>query len=108
MARILIATIGSLGDLHPALALALELRRRGHRAEIATSEFYREKIAALGLPFHPLPPDVAVGDETLIRQIMDGRRASKLLLRDLLLPATAAMHAALAPAAAGADLLVSS
>jgi rhamnosyltransferase subunit B len=62
MARILIATIGSLGDLHPALALALELRRRGHRAELATSEFYREKITTLGLPFHPLPPEVAVGD----------------------------------------------
>ncbi len=108
MARILIATIGSLGDLHPALALALELRRRGHRAEIATSEFYREKITALGLPFHPLPPDISLGDGELIRQIMDGRRASAYLLRDLMFPAVTAMYPALATAAAGADLLVSS
>ncbi len=108
MARILLATIGSLGDLHPALALALELQRRGHRAEIATSEFYREKITTLGLPFHPLPPEVAVGDGALVRQIMDGRSASAFLLRDLLFPAVPAMFAALVPAAAGADLLVSS
>ncbi len=108
MARIILATIGSLGDLHPALALALELRRRGHRAEIATSEFYREKISLLGLPFHPLPPDVAVGDGESVRRIMDGRRASAFLLRDLLFPAVPAMFVALAAATAGADLLVSS
>ena len=108
MARVLIATIGSLGDLHPALALALELRRRGHRAEIATSEFYRKKIAVLGLPFHPLPPEVAVGDGEWVRRLMDGRSASKVLLRDVLFPSVPAMYDALATAAAGADLLVSS
>ncbi|MEI6861034.1 MAG: glycosyltransferase [Verrucomicrobiota bacterium] len=108
MARILLATIGSLGDLHPALALALELRRRGHRAEIATSEFYREKITGLGLPFHPLPPDVAVGDGETVRRIMDGRDASAYLLRDLLFPSVPAMFAALVAAAEGIDLLVSS
>lgn len=108
MSRILIATIGSLGDLHPALALALELQRRGHRAEVATSELYREKISALGLPFYPLPPDVAFGDGEWVRLLMDGRAASKVLLRDVLFPAVPAMFAALAKAAAGADLLVSS
>jgi UDP:flavonoid glycosyltransferase YjiC (YdhE family) len=108
MARILIATIGSLGDLHPALALALELKRRGHRAEVATTEIYREKIVTLGLPFHPLPPEVAVGDGETVRQIMDGRRASAFLLRDLMFPAVRAMYAALEIAAAGSDLLVSS
>jgi rhamnosyltransferase subunit B len=108
MARILLATIGSLGDLHPALALALELRRRGHQAEIATTELYREKIAALGLGFHPLPPEVAMGDGALVRQFMEGRSASKFLLRDLLFPAVPAMFDALTRAAVGADLLVSS
>ena len=49
MSRIVLATIGSLGDLHPVLALALELRRRGHEPSIATSENYRDKIATLFL-----------------------------------------------------------
>lgn len=35
--RIVIATIGSLGDLHPAMALALELQARGHQIILATS-----------------------------------------------------------------------
>jgi UDP:flavonoid glycosyltransferase YjiC (YdhE family) len=30
MSRIVLTTIGSLGDLHPKIAIALELRQRGH------------------------------------------------------------------------------
>ena len=108
MPRILFATLGSLGDLHPVLALALELQRRGHRAEIATSEFYRDKLAALGLGFHPLRPEMRVVDEALVRRIMDGRRGSAYLLRDLIFPAVRDSYADLARAAAGADLLVAS
>ena len=109
MARILLTTLGSLGDLHPALALALELQRRGHRAEIATSAHYREKITALGLPFHAMRPDIQIKDnKELVRQTMDGARGSERLLRDLLFPAVREMHEDLVPAAAGADLLVSS
>lgn len=107
-ARIVLATIGSLGDVHPAIALALELRRRGHRPEIATSEFYREKISALGLGFHPLRPEMRVVDEALVRRIMDGTRGSEYLLRDLIFPAARDMHADLARITAGADLLVAS
>ena len=29
MSRIVLTTIGSLGDLHPLLAIAIELRQRG-------------------------------------------------------------------------------
>ena len=29
--RVVLLTFGSLGDLHPYIALALELRARGHR-----------------------------------------------------------------------------
>ncbi len=47
--RILIATIGSLGDLHPCLALGLEVGRRGHRVTIACAEFYRGRVEDLGL-----------------------------------------------------------
>jgi rhamnosyltransferase subunit B len=109
MARLLLATVGSLGDLHPMLALALELQRRGHSAEIATTEFYREKISALGLPFHSLRPEFEMHNEALVRQIMDGRRGSELLLRELMFPAVRAMHADLATiVGSGIDLLVSS
>lgn len=42
--RIVFAAIGSLGDLHPCLALALELKRRGHSVKIASTEGYRGKV----------------------------------------------------------------
>jgi UDP:flavonoid glycosyltransferase YjiC (YdhE family) len=106
--RIVFSTFGSLGDLHPALALALELRRRGHRTEVATVGGYREKIEALGLPFHAIRPEISLADETLIRRIVDSPRGPEYLLRELLLGNIRAMHADLSAAAAGADLLVTS
>ena len=106
MARILLATFGSLGDLHPMLALAQELRRRGHRAEIATSEFYREKISGLGFVFHPLSPNFTLNDESEVRRFMEGRHGPKRLLVEMIFPAMRAMHAELNAIAAGADLIV--
>ena len=47
--RILFSTVGSLGDLHPHIGLALELKRRGHAVTVASTEFYRKKIEELGI-----------------------------------------------------------
>ncbi len=58
MARIVLNTFGSFGDLHPYLAIAVELSRRGHRAVIAASEIYRVKVQAEGVEFAPVRPDV--------------------------------------------------
>ena len=38
--RIVLTTFGSLGDLHPYIAVALGLQARGHEAVIATSGAY--------------------------------------------------------------------
>jgi len=108
MARIILATLGSLGDLHPIIALALELRRRGHEAVVATSECYREKIHGLDLDFHPLRPDLLTSDATLIAEVMDGPRGSERLFRKHLFPVVRAMYADLVTAVAGADLLIAS
>lgn len=106
MARIVIVTYGSLGDLHPAIALALRLRDRGHRAEIATSEPYRPRIAALGLPFHGVRPNLSIADEAVLRRIMDGMKGSVHLMRDLVYPSAPQMFADLAPIVAGTDLFI--
>lgn len=108
MARIVLATIGSLGDLHPALALAQGLHARGHRVELVTSEMYRARIEVLGLGFHPLRPDLLAQGEHIVAGIMDGPRGSEKLMREHLFPAVRQMHADLAPVAAGADLLIAS
>ena len=108
MARIVLATFGSLCDLHPALALALELHRRGHQISIATSEFYRAKVSALSLGFHPLRPELMVTDGAWIRSVLKGHHGAEFLLRDVLFPAVRDVHADLLTAVAGADLLVAS
>jgi UDP:flavonoid glycosyltransferase YjiC (YdhE family) len=108
MARIVLATFGSLGDLHPALALALELRRRGHVAVIATSEPYRAKVTALGLPFAPVRPDLSLENPELVARVMDGQRGSEYLMRELVYPSIRDMYADLSAACTGADFLLAS
>ena len=57
--RIVLATGGSLGDLHPFIALGRALQARGHEVGIATAVDYREKIEAAGLGYHQVGPSVA-------------------------------------------------
>jgi rhamnosyltransferase subunit B len=86
--RIALATYGSLGDLHPYLAVALELKRRGHHPIMATSECYRSHVAALDLDFHLVRPDMAdFGDPTLwMHKAMDLKKGPRYVLQDLMLP----------------------
>ncbi len=77
--RIVLTTLGSLGDLHPYIAVALGLQARGHEAVIATSSSYRQKIEALGIGFRALRPDHPDldADPDLMRRIMDRRKGSE-------------------------------
>lgn len=58
--HILLNTFGSLGDVHPYIAIAKELHKRGHRAVIATNEIYRGIIESEGIEFHAIRPDGAI------------------------------------------------
>jgi len=101
-----LATIGSLGDLHPMLALALELKRRGHRATVASTAYYREKVVGLGLDFHALRPDWDPTDQELIAQCADLKSGPEVLFRRLILPHLRATYDDLVAAAAEADLMI--
>ncbi|MEZ5406140.1 MAG: glycosyltransferase [Verrucomicrobiia bacterium] len=41
--RIVIVAVGSLGDLHPYLAIEKELKRRGHQITFVTISHYQKK-----------------------------------------------------------------
>ena len=56
--RIVLSNIGTYGDVHPLIAIALELRRRGHTPVMALPNLYRAKIEPLGLEFRPIRPDI--------------------------------------------------
>jgi rhamnosyltransferase subunit B len=108
--RIVLATFGSLGDLHPVIALGLALQARGHRAAIVTSEYHRERILATGLAFHPAAPDLRPDDQALIRATMDERRGPHAVVTFMLgaLPQTFADYERAVNADGGADLLITS
>lgn len=108
MARIVITTIGSYGDLHPYIALGLGLQSRGHDVAIATSESYRDKVVAGGLRFSPIRPNL---DDfgpfvEIARRVYDPRKGAEYIVRELLLPSLAYSFDDLQAAAGSADLLV--
>ncbi len=86
MSRIVLTTIGSLGDLHPFIAIGLALRERGHTVVCATTEFYRAKIESLGFAFHAIRPEFSPEDKELIRYLLDIRKGPERLLREYVLP----------------------
>src|SRR5688500_11190623 len=112
--RIVFTTWGSYGDIHPHMALALELKDRGHHPVIATSSIYREKIEAEGLEFFPVRPDLpdpaSAEAAEMIRKVSDTVFGPMYLFRSLLMPHLRDTYddtLEAVTAAGGADLLIS-
>jgi rhamnosyltransferase subunit B len=108
-ARIVFTTWGSLGDLHPYMALALDLQRRGHDVAIATVPGWRAHVEAAGLECLPMRPDVPPeeGSREIVRRILDPREGPPYLFREVFAPALRDTYEDTLAAARGADLLVS-
>jgi UDP:flavonoid glycosyltransferase YjiC (YdhE family) len=105
--KIVLSAFGSLGDLHPMIALGIELRARGHEIAFNTLEVYREKIAALEFEFHPMRPDLdPERDRQLAREIMDAKTGTEKLLREVLLPNLRPMYEDMMHAIRGADAFI--
>src|SRR5688572_4720642 len=106
MGRIVLATIGSLGDIHPKVALALELKKRGHDVTIAAMDYYRERIEPLGIGLAPMAPHLVPGDKDLARELMDSRKGSEKILREIIMPSLRQMYDDLMRAVEDADMLI--
>src|SRR5918993_641829 len=107
--RIVINTFGSFGDIHPYMALGMELQSRGHVPVIATMEVYREKIEDAGLEFFVVRPNIPQPqdqDSDLIEKIMEPKTGPRFLTEELVFPAVRDSYADLLKAVAGADILV--
>lgn len=104
--HIVIATIGSLGDLNPCLALGEELRIRGHRVTIATTPYYRKRVEGCGLSFPAMRPDWDPTDAKMIASCEDLKRGLEVLYREMLLPGLRDTYEDLIAATTNADLLI--
>lgn len=108
--RIVLSTFGSFGDVHPYVAIAIELKARGHTPVIATSEVYREKMDALAIEFYPVRPEMPSYDQPevladVIEGVMDPRTGGERVM-EMLLPYLRDIYEDLNAAVEGADLLL--
>src|SRR5690348_11146769 len=99
-----------LGDLHPYIALALEMRKRYIDPVIATSRTYRERIESLNIEFREIRPTALEPDTPeyfeMVEKVVDPQRGAEYLFKELLVPSVHDMYANLREAIEDADLLV--
>ena len=102
------STFGSLGDLHPYLALALEAKARGHEPILATAPKYRAKVENLDLNFRLVRPDLPPQDEyaPLAKRVMDGKDGPRTLFEEILAPAIREQTQDLLEACTDCDLII--
>jgi rhamnosyltransferase subunit B len=108
--RIVIATIGSLGDLHPFIAVALALKKRGHEPVLAVPADHVGKCLAAGIPaveivppYQELAARVGLDEATSTRGVM---QSPDFLIRQILLPTLGETVATVHAAAADADAVL--
>jgi UDP:flavonoid glycosyltransferase YjiC (YdhE family) len=84
--RIVLSNIGTLGDINPLIAIALELKRRGHVPVMSLPAVYESRIKPLGLEFHPVRPDIDPNNSLLVEMIYDVNKGTETGLRQFLFP----------------------
>lgn len=110
--RVVLATIGSLGDLHPFVAIGLALRSQGAQVVLAVPEDHVGRVRAVGLEAAAILPGYATicerlglaPDAVAARVLAD----TGFVLDEILMPSLAASTAALDALADGADVLAGS
>jgi UDP:flavonoid glycosyltransferase YjiC (YdhE family) len=84
--RIVLSNIGTLGDINPLIAIALELKRRGHEPVMALPAVFESRVRPLGLEFHPVRPDIDPNNSILAEMIYDVKKGTETGLRKFLFP----------------------
>lgn len=82
----ILSNIGTYGDINPLIAIALELKRRGHWPVLAVPGMFEGKIRPLGIGFHAVRPEIDPRNTAMIEMIYDVRKGTERGLRDFLFP----------------------
>jgi len=108
--HVLIAAIGSFGDLHPYLAIAIGLKQRGHHVTLASSAVYREKVESEAIRFVEIPPDFSdfEHDAEKRRRSMATFDGTRYVIQELCLPPIEDAYRILLEEARHADVLLGS
>jgi rhamnosyltransferase subunit B len=112
MARIILVTVGSLGDLHPFIGVAIKLKALGHEPIMAVPNNHLESCRAAGLEaygvfadYDSLAEEIGEEPETIVRKVME---SPDYLVRQILLRGLAASAQKLDKLMGGASLVITS
>lgn len=109
MARLVVSTYGSAGDLYPLIALALVLRQRGHDVRFVLEEAQGRVVEAEGFPTLSLPGDSVADLQPVAGRVFassNALRSLRLLMESYVLPTLPGKIEALRDACRDADMLV--
>lgn len=81
MARILLTTLGSYGDLFPYIATGIELQKLSHQVTVATSATYQAKVESEQLHFTAVRPNLSLDDREMMRWLFDQQRGTERVLQ---------------------------
>lgn len=108
-AHIVLATVGSLGDLFPFLALGQALRARGHRVTVATHAIHQVPVEQAGLVFADASGMLEPEDrEAFVAQAFHPWRGPRFVVHDVAALDVRPSYEKLQPLCAEADVLVTS
>lgn len=89
--KIILATIGSLGDIHPFIAIGLALKARGFAVTVAVPHSLMEKVDRAGLEavsimpaFHEIWQGLGLSEAQIIQRIIDDQ---DFMIRRIAFPA---------------------
>lgn len=112
MRKVVLTTIGTLGDLHPFIAIGLALRKRGFTPVLAVPEDQVLKCRRAGLEavailpgFDAVQKRMGLSHEEAVRRIIANQR---VMLEQVLLPGLSDSTRALDAVAADAEAIIAS
>ncbi len=106
MATLLFATLGSLGDIKPLIAIAAHARQAGHRVLFATSPAYQRIIETNGLRYESFGSDAFFESLRLRKEILDPRIGFATFMNHANLLALEELYARLYELGEGVDVIV--
>lgn len=77
--NVLLLTLGSHGDVHPFVGMALELRRRGHTPTVVTNGHFEPLCRSLGIDFIPIGTDAEYRELTGNKDLWSPSRGFKVV-----------------------------
>jgi len=90
--NVLVIGLGSAGDVHPMVGLALALRRRGHRATLVAASVFEPLARRIGLEFIGLGTDLEYREAIQDPDLWHPYRSFTVVCKRLILPVMRAVY----------------